>query len=328
MTDTVSLSPSEPTQKSWKPKLWLAIFMGMLFYPLNFLYVNRPKLFGFYLLLILSVLVLSPYLIKTFDQPMLAFLSLIFAVICPVHSYRIVKNYDCSQNRGWYAGWWQPLTLYIIAIVALAAIKAFAISLYSIPASSMKPTLEIGDHVLVSPFGYGNYQAFGFDILQTTPSKTPQSGEIIVFKYPEDPQTHFIKRVIGVPGDTVLSQDKTLYIKSACTPNNRTNGECPPFVKVVQTPVNNPQFSQNATNLPQTVATEIINEHQYHVLAIPTLPSRETYFFNQVGTRPNEWIVPPAQYFVMGDNRDNSKDSRYWGFVPAENVIGKVVYIW
>lgn len=162
----------------------------------------------------------------------------------------------------------------IIALAIALFVRTFVVQAFKIPSSSMEPTLLVGDHILVNKFIYGiRIPVIGEKIL---PFSTPQRGDVIVFIYPGDRSKDFIKRVIGLPGDTVEFKDRTIYIND----------------RLIEDPwgvykSHNPSWRSSAA---------------------------DTY---------GPQVVPPGALFVMGDNRDNSQDSRYWGFVPLDDVLGK-----
>ena len=168
----------------------------------------------------------------------------------------------------------------LIAIVIALFIRTFVVQAFKIPSGSMKPTLQVGDHILVSKFIYGVKIPYLNTVI--LPFKDPQRGDIVVFKYPIDPRKDFIKRVIGVPGDVIEIRDKAVYINS-----QRLNHDVGVYSD------------------PRTIAGSI---------------------------RPRDNLgpitVPPDSLFVMGDNRDESFDSRFWGFVPLRDVSGKAFIIY
>ena len=168
----------------------------------------------------------------------------------------------------------------ILAVVIALFIRTFVIQAYKIPSGSMKPTLLIGDHILVSKFNYGIKLPF----LRTTliPVGAPQRGDIVVFIYPEDRSKDFIKRLIGVPGDTIEIRNKKIFI----------NG------------------------LPYS------DKHGVYVdnFIIPGAVQPRDNF--------GPVTVPEGSLFVMGDNRDESYDSRFWGFVSNKDVLGKALIIY
>ncbi|MBI5135891.1 MAG: signal peptidase I [Nitrospirae bacterium] len=168
----------------------------------------------------------------------------------------------------------------VIAVVLALFIRTYIVQAYKIPSGSMLETLQIGDHLLVNKFLYGVRIPFTDKrVLQMRP---PQRGDVVVFKYPEDESKDFIKRVIGLPGDTIEVINKVVYLNGA------------PF--------------------------QIPTEQHLDPLIYPA----------ELQPRDNlgPVTVPPGSYFVMGDNRDHSLDSRFWGFVREEKILGKAVVIY
>ena len=167
-----------------------------------------------------------------------------------------------------------------IAIVIALFIRTFVVQAFKIPSGSMKPTLQIGDHILVNKFSYGVKIPYLNTVL--LPMGDPQRSDIVVFKYPLDPKKDFIKRVIGVPGDVVEIRDKAIYV-------NRKRLD----------------HDVGVYSDPNTIAGNL---------------------------RPRDNLgpitVPKGALFVMGDNRDESFDSRFWGFVPLRDVSGKAFIIY
>lgn len=180
-------------------------------------------------------------------------------------------------------------------------LRSFILEPFRIPSASMMPTLLIGDFILVNKFDYG----IRLPVLNTKifPNKTPKRGDIIVFRYPEDPRIPFIKRVVAVAGDKVAYFDKTLYINGIAD-RQKYNGLYED---------DGPGRNMNGWQLLEATTGEIDHE-------ILLNPHRQSQVV--------EKIVPEGHYFVLGDNRDNSKDSRFWGFVPDENLMGRAFYIW
>lgn len=199
-------------------------------------------------------------------------------------------------------------------------LRSFLYEPFQIPSGSMMPTLLIGDFILVEKFAYG----IKLPVLRNKVIETgkPKRGDSVVFKYPPQPNVDYIKRVIGLPGDTVLYRNKKLYIKQACD----TGKDCPIFEEVALDIVDQGKYFHDM--YPLTEATEDLLGINHQILFNPALAERPEQYFRQEGTRQSEWVVPQGQYFVMGDNRDNSLDSRYWGFVPEHNMVGKAVFIW
>jgi signal peptidase I len=180
----------------------------------------------------------------------------------------------------------------VLAIVLV--LRSFLVEPFQIPSGSMLPTLEVGDFILVNKYEYGlRLPVLGTKVVAL---KDPQRGDVMVFKFPEDRKTNYIKRVIGIPGDTIRYIDKQLYINDELVVEKQL-ANLPPYNL----------FEEQIGK----VSHQLI-EHQY---------SRNI-------ESEGEWTVPKDSYFVMGDNRDNSNDSRFWGVVPDELVVGKAFAIW
>ncbi len=174
----------------------------------------------------------------------------------------------------------------VIAVILALFIRTFVVQAFKIPTGSMENNLLIGDHLLVNKMVYG--PASTPIERAVLPVGTIKRGDVIVFKYPEEPDRDFIKRVIGLPGETLEVREKKVYINGSPLEE--------PYVHFLQPPS----------------ATSDLNE-------VTSFDVRERY---------GPVTVPADQYFMMGDNRDNSQDSRYWGFLPRELVKGKALVIY
>nr|VFK19539.1 MAG: signal peptidase I . Serine peptidase. MEROPS family S26A [Candidatus Kentron sp. LFY] len=191
-------------------------------------------------------------------------------------------------------------------------LRSFLVEPFRIPSGSMLPTLEIGDFILVNKYVFGiRLPVFDKKIIELG---RPERGDVIVFRYPEDGVTPYIKRVVGLPGDHVDYRNDTLYI----------NGD-PVTHELVDT------YTATGSSRRMNGAErrlEHLDNMDHHILIqqstpIPMvrLPGKSYYSYAPLK-------VPEGHYFVVGDNRDNSRDSRYWGTVPDENLIGKAFFIW
>lgn len=185
--------------------------------------------------------------------------------------------------------------------VIVLVLRAFLVEPFRIPSGSMIPTLLVGDFILVNKFDYGiRLPLVNRKIIDIG---DPKRGDVVVFRYPEDPSTPFIKRVVGVPGDRIEYKAKRLFV----------NGEAVPYDAAgTYVGVKSAVMHTGAEKL-----VEHLGEHAHDIIVTP-----RAYSFDWEGT------VPPDSYFVLGDNRDNSRDSRFWGFVPDENLIGRAFIIW
>jgi signal peptidase I len=172
----------------------------------------------------------------------------------------------------------------VIAVILALFVRTWVVQAFKIPTGSMENNLLIGDHLLVNKFVFGPTPlAIGRAVL---PVRAPRRGDVVVFKYPDEPDRDFIKRIIGLPGETIELRNKKVYI----------NGQP-------------------------------IDEPYVHFLSPPSSDYQEVTSFD-VRERYGPVTVPPNQYFVMGDNRDNSQDSRYWGFLPRGYIKGKAALIY
>lgn len=314
----------QSVEQSWKPKGWLSIVFGLVIQPFVFLYVNKAKWFWFY-----SALVFLFAFIDLNNQAGVDNsawyknipLSWLPTLICPVHAYWLSRYYDSTQKRKWYASGWVTIGCFIGFLAIVFASRTFVYDLFSIPASSMSPTLKRGDHVLVSKLGFGNYRFLGQQVIKSPRVAEVHRGDIIVFQYPEKPQIDYVKRVIGLPGDTVIYQDKQLSVKRFCGMNAPRCGELE-SAKLSAEP------KQSASDTRFEYYRESLFERSYDIQLDPSRKDMNAFYFFQPKQERGEWVVPEGHYFVLGDNRDNSRDSRYWGFVPDDHLVGKVVFVW
>ena len=207
----------------------------------------------------------------------------------------------------------------VIAFVLI--LRSFIYEPFQIPSGSMMPTLLDGDFILVNKFNYGLRDPVVRN--KFIENGLPERGDVVVFKYPQDPQIDYIKRVVGLPGDRVIYKNKILYIKPACLESDL---KCPDFEQIEQKFQNKTDY--NDGGMPLTRYTSTMGEKTHDLLVNEQILPRTQHYFKQSGTQANEFAVPKGQYFVMGDNRDNSLDGRFWGFVPEENLVGEAVAIW
>jgi signal peptidase I len=222
--------------------------------------------------------------------------------------------------------WWieYPKSFFPVLLVVFL-LRSFVAEPFKIPSSSMRPTLEVGDFILVNKYVYG----LRLPVIERKfiPLGDPQRGDVVVFRYPLNPSQDFIKRVIGLPGDAIVYKDKRLSV----------NGE--PWAQVpagTYSYVEGMRFETMAA-FAETVATR--DNPRVHESAVdPTVPAvspgqvrafrgRENCDYNADGSGFT-CKVPVGHYFVMGDNRDRSDDSRYWGFVPDDHLRGRAFFIW
>ncbi|GLX81414.1 signal peptidase I [Thalassotalea eurytherma] len=207
----------------------------------------------------------------------------------------------------------------VIAFVMI--LRSFLYEPFQIPSDSMMPTLLDGDFILVNKFEYGLRDPVARNKFYE--NNLPQRGDVVVFKYPVNPNLDYIKRVVGLPGDRIIYRDKVLYIKKACQAQDT---ECPNFEQAPLKFVERGFYSDGFSEL--TRYAEQLGDVKHEILVNENLRERVPNYYQQTGTQPDEFVVPKGHYFAIGDNRDNSLDGRFWGFVPEENLVGKAVFIW
>lgn len=217
-------------------------------------------------------------------------------------------------------GWVEQCKGVFPVIAAVLVLRSFLFEPFQIPSGSMMPTLLVGDFILVQKFAYGVKEPLNNRTLLETGH--PKRGDVVVFKYPEEPTVDYIKRVVGLPGDRIIYRNKQLFIQPACAGSQ----DCPAIAKVEQTFLNSGDFIQGGVPLERY--QEQLGNVSHLILKNPQQPDYVPMYFHQPGNEADEWVVPEGHYFAMGDNRDNSKDSRFWGFVPERNLVGKAVFIW
>ncbi|MEI7375348.1 signal peptidase I [Dickeya chrysanthemi] len=241
-------------------------------------------------------------------------------------------------------GWIETFASVFPVLALVFVVRSFIFEPFQIPSGSMMPTLLIGDFILVEKFAYGIKDP----ITQTTLIETghPKRGDIAVFKYPENPRLDYIKRVVGLPGDRVSYDPiaKQVTIQPGCgdkpscnsaLPVTYSNVEPSDFVQTFngsgremtsgfyQIPV-----GQKSEGIRMAIRKETLGDVTHSILAVPGAQDQLGLYYQQPRQSLGSWVVPAGHYFMMGDNRDNSADSRYWGFVPERNLVGKATAIW
>ena len=211
------------------------------------------------------------------------------------------RENDAAYHQAMAAAGREPIIVeyaksFFPVLALVLVLRSFLFEPFQIPSESMVPTLEVGDFILVNKFTYG----IRLPVIRTkvVGINSPERGDVMVF-FPPHKKQYFIKRVVGLPGDKIVLDDNVLYI----------NGE----------------------QQPQEATEQVIQDFRRYQVMTEALDGREHQMRKLVRSSPaprNAWVVPEGHYFMMGDNRDNSHDSRGWGFVPEENIVGKAVAIW
>ena len=222
-----------------------------------------------------------------------------------------------TQQKLLMQPWWLDWTAGLFPVIlAVFVLRSFLVEPFKIPSGSMIPTLLVGDLILVNKFTYG----LRLPVLNTriTEGKPPARGDVMVFRYPPKPSLDYIKRVIGVPGDEIAYLNKRLTVNGKPVPHQPQSD----------------YFDEDSMRYSRQFA-ESLEDKSFRVLNDDDrpafIPGAEDFPFKENCRYSVEGVtckVPPGHYFMMGDNRDNSLDSRFWGFVPDRNIVGKAFFIW
>ena len=223
-----------------------------------------------------------------------------------------------AQSRLIMQPWWLDWTAGLFpVIIVVFLLRSFLFEPFKIPSGSMIPTLLVNDLILVNKFHYGvRLPVINLKVLD---NNSPQRGDVMVFRYPPKPSLDYIKRVVGLPGDEVAYLNKKLTINGK--PLSKT--ALPDF------------FDEDSMRYAKQFEEVTVNNKHYRLLNDDDrpafIPGADDFPYKQNCRYSSEGVVckvPEGQYFMMGDNRDNSLDSRYWGFVPEKNIVGKAFFVW
>lgn len=283
----------------WKPNRLVAVLLGLLAQPFAMLYLVRPR-WALTYLLVPIIIFLGEVL---YLPPWLTYFSLtpFVAIICGVHAFHMARRYSSEIARPWYSKWYGLTAVFVMYVTAVFTTRAFFYEPFRIPSGSMLPTINIGSFIVVKKYGYGNYGAYGITLANSERSAIEVTrGDVMVFKSPKDPSVSYVKRVIGMPGDKIVMKDRHLVV----------NGN-----PVITETVSESSHFAYSSDVEYIINTETQSNVTYSVAYLSG--ANYTNF---------EVVVPENSYFVLGDNRDNSRDSRHWGFIPLQNIVGKVIY--
>lgn len=299
-----------------RPKKWIAAVLGLLIQPAGMLYVARPGWAAAYLTLAVIV-VLGNVFVPRGKELAGEGIALLVAVICAIHAYRLARDYRGLLRRPWYSRWYGLVGIGIAFAALLFGTRSFVFEPFRFASESMAPSIEPRAHLIVKKWGYGNYGTYGIHLARGAISSGVQRGDIVVFEHPEDTALSYAMRVVGLPGDRISYYNKRLQVNDQEVQIRQISD----YVHKDR-PIRSLQY------------LERLDGHEYAILIEPEapvappstrrFPFRELCVYTAAGLSCQ---VPHGHYFVLGDNRDNSADSRVWGFVPARNIVGKVQYI-
>jgi signal peptidase I len=214
--------------------------------------------------------------------------------------------------------WWLDWTAGLFPVILIVfLLRSFLFEPFKIPSGSMVPTLLVGDLILVNKFHYGiRLPVINKKIVA---NHDPKRGDVMVFRYPVDPRVDYIKRVVGIPGDEVAYLNQRLSINGQPVPTKALG-----------------EFYDEDSLRYVPMFSELLGAVEHRILVDPKRPAffggdQKAFAFRENCRYQPEGVVckvPPGHYFMMGDNRDNSQDSRFWGFVPDENIVGRAFFVW
>ncbi len=291
--------------ESIKPNKFIVFVLGLL-PPFGFLYLRKPVVAATYFVGLNIFYLLAQFF---------GFDSRYFYVALPVsvlHSFYVLSTVDDFSIRPWYSTWQGLVPLFLIVPFC----RWFVLEPFHIPSGAMIPTLLVGDLILVNKYHYG----LRLPVINTkiTEGNKPQRGDVMVFRYPPQPSLDYIKRVVGVPGDTVAYRNKRLTVNGQVVETNAL----PDFLDEDSMRYFK-QFEEKLGEKPHRLLND--DNRPAFVQVQPNFFGAEGCNYTVEGVTCK---VPDGHYFMMGDNRDNSLDSRYWGFVPDANIVGRAFFVW
>ena len=229
----------------------------------------------------------------------------------------VTQARDTLLMQPWWLDWTAGLFPVILVVFLL---RSFLFEPFKIPSGSMIPTLLVGDLILVNKYHYGvRLPVINKKIIA---NNDPQRGDVMVFRYPKDTSIDYIKRVVGIPGDEIAFRNQQLFINGVAAPLEQTP---PPGFYDEEALRYFPEFKEKFDSVEHRILVNPQSQPFYGAEDKITFPFRDNCRYSAEGVTCK---VPAGHYFMMGDNRDNSQDSRFWGFVPDENIVGRAFFVW
>jgi signal peptidase I len=295
---------------SWRPRPWLAALLGLILGWAGALYAGSVRWAIAWFAFLVGWAVFG-FVVDTPPAVDIA-LALSVPIVAAIHAYRLAKRRPQSAVRPRASGLRAVFVAVSLLVGFALLIRAFVVEPFRAPSRSMEPTIRAGSALFVTKWGYGHYSVFGATLLRTR-GQAIERGRIIAFEFPVDPSLDYVKRVIGVPGDRVVQEGDRFYVND------------------VPLAVGAPRRADADGQRMQVEQFDGVRYETWpgesggsRVLGFESDPFPHRELCEKTATSLR-CIVPPDHYFVVGDNRDNSSDSRLWGFVPARNVIGTVI---
>ena len=306
---------------------WIAALLALLFTPFTgMLYAGAGRRGVLYLLLMLAAILVLPWAIPsglqapfTAASPVWMIVLLLIWFVGVIDSYRVAAQHDNQYALPWYSRW-QPILYCLFAVYLVFVVEqAFVVEPLRIADGGMAPTMLRDDYVGVAKFAYGIRLPFsGKTVLETN---WPERGDVILFRYPQKPLLRYVQRVIGIPGDTVEYRNKRVSV----------NGQA-----LEIQPTGTYRYLADDWSTPAIDRYEETANGRSHAILIdarsPVLRPGDVQNFNfkEICVHAEDGFqckVPPGHYFTLQDNRDHADDGRYWGFVPEQNLVGRVFAI-
>jgi len=234
---------------------------------------------------------------------------------------RVDDNVASTRQALLLQPWWLDWTAGLFPVILVVfLLRSFLFEPFKIPSGSMMPTLLVGDLILVNKFHYGvRLPVINRKIVD---NHDPARGDVMVFRFPKDPSTDYIKRVVGLPGDEIVFRNQQLFVNGQQVPAEPLP---PPGFYDEEARRYVPEFKEKLGDVEHRILINPQSAQFWKTQEDNQFPFRENCRYSAEGVACK---VPPGNYFMMGDNRDNSLDSRYWGFVPDRNIVGKAFLIW
>ncbi|MEQ1515596.1 MAG: signal peptidase I [Usitatibacteraceae bacterium] len=305
---------------NWKPNKWIAALLGLLAQPVGLVYVARPRwaIVYFIVILMLAVIAITGSPIALSMLAMQA-MSIVIAVVAAVHALVIATRATVVPTRPAYTRWYGLAGIVAIFLAFILLLRAFGAETFKANSNSMTPSIPLGTFFLTKKWGYGHYEALGFTILRTKISTPLERGDMIVFDFSRDQTRSFVKRVIGLPGDTVVYRHKRLNINEVAVQTSALDSGD----DTQRNPSGPRRLSEKLGAAPHLIMVDdgVLDDS---TARLPLFPASDQCEYVDKGLKCK---VPADNYFVLGDNRDDSVDSRHWGFVPESAVVGKVVRV-
>lgn len=301
-----------------KPNKWLAGVIALLLSPpLGLLYAAKLRwAIAYFVVLIVAAV----YFVRSGAETV-AILFPLITLAGVIHAFISAMRYPVGLPRPWYSKWYGVLAILFTFFLLTFSVRAFFFEPFRVASGSMLPTIETGKHVIVSKWGYGNKGTYGFTIQKSIITASIRRGDVLVFIFPRSGERlDYLMRVVGLPGDVVEYKNKVLSINGHVA-SYRDLGDY--------------NYVMHTGAVTASSKIEDIGSTKYRVLHRSDVP---TILLDSVSNYPNQTNcqyreegftcrIPEKHYFMMGDNRDASNDSRYWGFVPEDHIVGKVINI-